>query len=58
MHADVRYDGHGSRKEEIVERGEMTVSVGAKISVCEDELGERDVYVITHEAWLTVRGGK
>lgn len=50
MFAAIGTDGEGFRREEIVGEGGMQVRTGAKVFVCDDEVGEEYLFAITDEA--------
>lgn len=58
MYADLRNDGYGSGREEIVERKETEAGTGVKVLVCGDETGEENVFPFMHETWLTSGQGR
>lgn len=56
-YANMKNDGDRFGKEAIVKGGEMRVKNGAKVSLCGDEDGGKDVFAITDDTSLT-GGGK
>lgn len=53
-YADMGNDGEGFGEEEIVEEGERGVGIDVRIAIRRDEVGEKNVFAIMDDTWLTV----
>lgn len=58
LYAQTENDGDGFGRKKIVRKKETGVRTGARVSVCDDEVGEEDVSLITEKTRLTGRRKK
>lgn len=56
MYADLGNDGDGFEREKVVEREELKVTMGAKVFVRRDEVGEKVLSAVTDKNWVTGGG--
>lgn len=58
MYVDLKSDGDRFGKEEIEKTEEMSLNICGKIYVCDDRLGEKNLFAITDDTLLTIGGKK